>query len=82
MIKLAHESAKAMMLTMYKYEEIVDVLTQDIKNGEFKTGDKLPSMSELREEFEASYGSIRTAIIILKTQGLVEGKHGVGVFVK
>jgi GntR family transcriptional regulator len=70
------------MLTMYKYEEIVAELTRDIKDGEFKSGDKLPSMSELREEFEASYGSIRTAIIILKTQGLVEGKHGVGVFVK
>jgi len=71
-----------MMLTMYKYEEIVAELTRDIKDGEFKSGDKLPSMSELREEFDASYGSIRTAIIILKTQGLVEGKHGVGVFVK
>lgn len=70
------------MLTMYKYEEIVDVLTKDIKDGEFTSGDKLPSMSELREEFQASYGSIRTAIIILKTQGLVEGRHGVGVFVK
>ena len=70
------------MLTMYKYEEIVAELTRDIKDGEFKSGDKLPSMSELREEFDASYGSIRTAIIILKTQGLVEGKHGVGVFVK
>lgn len=82
MIKLAHELAKAMMLTMYKYEEIVRVLTEDIQAGEFGSGDKLPSMSELREEFGASYGSIRTAIIILKTQGLVEGKHGVGVFVK
>ena len=70
------------MLTMYKYEEIVRVLTEDIKSGEFGTGDKLPSMAELREEFDASYGSIRTALIILKTQGLVEGKHGVGVFVK
>jgi GntR family transcriptional regulator len=70
-----------MMLTMYKYEEIVKVLTEDIKSGEFKQGDKLPSMSELREEFDASYGSIRTALLILKTQGLVRGKHGVGVFV-
>lgn len=70
------------MLTMYKYEEIVAELTRDIKEGHLKTGDKLPSMSELREDFEASYGSIRTAIIILKTQGMVEGRHGVGVFVK
>lgn len=71
-----------MMLTMpYKYEEIVRVLTEDIKSGEFKSGDKLPSMAELREEFEASYGSIRTALLIMKTQGLVKGRHGVGVFV-
>lgn len=71
-----------MMLTMYKYEEIVKVLTDDIKAGEFSSGDKLPSMAELREEFDASYGSIRTALLILKTLGLVEGRHGVGVFVK
>lgn len=70
-----------MMSTMYKYEEIVETLTQDIKSGEFVSGDKLPSMAELREEFEASYGSIRTALLILKTRGLVKGKHGVGVFV-
>lgn len=69
------------MLTMYKYEEIVKVLTEDIASGEFKSGDKLPSMTQLREEFEASYGSIRTALLILKTQGLVKGRHGVGVFV-
>lgn len=71
-----------MMLTMYKYEEIVEELTLDIKEGRLKTGDKLPSMAQLREEFEVSYGSIRSALLIMKTQGLLEGRHGVGVFVK
>lgn len=70
------------MLTMYKYEEIVDELVRDIRDGHLKSGDKLPSMSEMKEDFQASYGSIRTAIIILKTMDLVQGKHGVGVFVK
>ena len=71
-----------MMLTVYKYQGIVDKLTLDIESGLYGSGDKLPSMAELRKDFGASYGSIRSAILILKTRGLVEGRHGVGVFVR
>ena len=39
-----------MMLTMYKYEEIVDELVRDIRDGHLKSGDKLPSMSEMKED--------------------------------
>lgn len=64
----------------FKYLTIVDTLTQRIAQGHYPDG-RLPSTKELREEFDASYGSVRSAILIMKTQGLVEGRQGQGVFV-
>lgn len=69
------------MSLVYKYLEIAQNLTARIESGTLKPGDRLPSVAELREEFDASYGSIRSAILIMKAKGLVYGKHGVGVFV-
>lgn len=64
----------------YKYLTIVDTLRERIATGGFPDG-KLPSTKELREEFSASYGSVRSAILILKTMGMVEGRQGLGVFI-
>lgn len=64
----------------FKYASIVSALTARIAAGDYPDG-KLPSTRELREEFEASYGSVRSAILILKATGVVEGKQGQGVFV-
>ena len=80
-IKLAYEVTNAIMSLVYKYLEIAQNLTARIEWGTLKPGDRLPSVAELREEFDASYGSIRSAILIMKAKGLVYGKHGVGVFV-
>lgn len=65
----------------YKYELIADYLREGIKTGEFPDG-RLPSTSKLCAQFGASYGSVRTAILILKAEQLVVGRQGEGVFVK
>jgi DNA-binding GntR family transcriptional regulator len=41
----------------------------------------LPSTSQLCEEHSVSAGVINHAMIVLKTEGLVESVHGLGVFV-
>lgn len=64
----------------FKYLTIVETLTGRIAAGDYPDG-KLPSTKMLREEFEASYGSVRSAILILKATGVVEGRQGQGVFV-
>lgn len=64
----------------FKYLHIVDTLQERIAAGEYPDG-KLPSTKELRTEFDASYGSVRSAILILKTLGVVEGRQGMGVYV-
>jgi hypothetical protein len=40
--------------------------------------DKLPSISQLREEFKGSYGSVRGAMLVLKA-GVGEGRQGDGI---
>ncbi|OWU99995.1 hypothetical protein B5D80_28600 [Micromonospora wenchangensis] len=47
-----------------------------------RRGDRLPSTTELKAEYDVSYGSIRGAMLVLKTGDLVEGRQGEGVYVK
>lgn len=65
----------------YKYEQIADTLRTGIDAGLYPDG-KLPSTSQLCREFGASYGSVRSAILILKTEKRVVGRQGEGVFVR
>lgn len=65
-----------------KYEKLANAIREQIKTGELKPGDKLPSISQLREEFGVSYGSVRGAMLVLKAERLVEGRQGDGVFVR
>ena len=72
--------AREMIVTDFKYLTIVDTLLARI-NDQTYPGGRIPSTRELQAEFGASYGSVRSAILILKTMGVVEGKQGQGVFV-
>ena len=47
----------------------------------FQTGDKLPNELELAEELQVSRTTLREALRILSTRGLVEARRGVGTFV-
>lgn len=67
-------------MSEYKYLEITETLRERIATGAYPDG-RIPSTSALREEFQASYGSVRSAILILKAQGVVVGRQGQGVFV-
>jgi GntR family transcriptional regulator, transcriptional repressor for pyruvate dehydrogenase complex len=56
-------------------------LRELIASGELKPGDKLPSEAGLTQRFGVSRTVIREAIASLRADGLVEARHGVGVFV-
>jgi len=64
------------------YLKIVADLRQQIVTGELGPGAKLPSESELRRIYGVSETVTRRAIAVLKSEGLVEGRHGAGVFVR
>lgn len=70
-----------------KYHRIADALRQEIKTGMYQPGEQLPSETALLDRFRQQFGTLslptlRQAIAILKSEGLVESRHGVGTFVK
>lgn len=65
-----------------KYERVAEAIREQIRTGRLKPGDQLPSIAQLKELHGVSYGSIRSAMLILKAEGLVEGRPGEGVYVR
>ena len=61
--------------------QLVKALTDRIRAGELKPGDRLPTEQELNEEFKVSRTVVREAISSLKAAGLVSTQQGVGAFV-
>ncbi|MEU8313988.1 winged helix-turn-helix domain-containing protein [Micromonospora sp. NPDC049033] len=64
-----------------KWAQLADHIREQIASGQLAPGDKLPSTAQLRAEHGVSAGVVRQAVLVLQTQGLVEGVHGLGVFV-
>lgn len=63
-------------------EEVADRIRMLILHGTFPAGRPMPSERRLREQFGVSRGSIRDALRILETIGLLETRHGQGTFPK
>jgi DNA-binding GntR family transcriptional regulator len=70
-----------MRTTVSKYEALAAELREQIKSGELRPGDRLPSIAQLREQYKVSYGTVQCAMLVLKVERLVEGRQGIGVFV-
>ncbi|HZN74650.1 MAG TPA: winged helix-turn-helix domain-containing protein [Micromonosporaceae bacterium] len=65
-----------------KWQALAEHIRNQIKTGELKPGDRLPSTSQLCAQHSVSAIVVRNAMIALKEADLVEGVPGVGVFVK
>lgn len=63
------------------YDEVVNQIRGEIKKGNLKAGDKLPSEQELSRVFNVSRSTIREALTILRVEGIVETKKGVGTVI-
>lgn len=63
-------------------QQIVDNIAEQIRSGELRPGQKLPTARELREEYGCSQGPVRTAMDRLRAAGLIETIPGVGAFVR
>ncbi len=62
-------------------QELVTVLTEQIRDGLLKRGDKLPTESAIMQEHGVSRTVVREAISRLQAAGQVETRHGIGTFV-
>ena len=59
-----------------------DVLLQNIMNGTWKKGEKIPSENELKNSLKVSRHTIRSAIANLNMLGILETHRGDGNYVK
>lgn len=64
-----------------KYQTIAEDLREQIKSGGLRPGQQLRTEIELRDHYQASRNTVRDAIKLLITLGLVESKAGQGTFV-
>src|SRR5262245_260724 len=65
-----------------KYHRIADALRAEIQSGDLTPGEQLPSETALRDRFGVSLPTLRQAIGVLRAEGLIESRHGIGTFVK
>lgn len=58
------------------HHQIADVIRAQIASGELKPGDTVPSVGELCERWNCAPGSAKTALTVLKNEGLISGGRG------
>jgi GntR family transcriptional regulator len=69
-----------------KYQRIADELRREIRDGTYPAGERLPAETALLDRFRAQFPTLslptlRQAIGLLRSEGLIESRHGVGTFV-
>lgn len=64
------------------YQVVLNLIKESILNEELKPGQKLPSERELATSYMVSRTTIREALRALEAEGVVEVKHGNGVFIR
>jgi GntR family transcriptional regulator len=65
-----------------KYRQIADNLREQINVGTLRPGDQLPTEPQLATAYGASRSTIRLAVGMLTTNGLVETRQGMGTYVR
>ena len=63
-----------------KYVMVKNKIKNMIEDKDISPGEKIPSESQLREEYKVSRHTIRKAIDLLVTEGILEKRQGIGTF--
>lgn len=63
-------------------EQVYHQMKNQILNGDWKPGDKIPSENQLMALFGVSRGTVRQAVQKLGGEGLISTRHGEGSFVQ
>lgn len=67
---------------MLKYERIAQEITNAISNNEYKVGDKLPSVEQLKSQYQVSKSTIIKALGMLQKDGMIYQTQGSGIYVR
>jgi GntR family transcriptional repressor for pyruvate dehydrogenase complex len=63
------------------YQQVANAIAESIREGQYLPGQRLPSERDLAEDYKVSRPTVREAMIALEIRGLVEARHGSGVYV-
>jgi GntR family hexuronate regulon transcriptional repressor len=63
------------------YQQVANAVEADIRSGKFAPGQRVPSERDLAEQFGVSRPTVREAMLALEIRGLVEARHGSGIYV-
>ncbi|QEV19614.1 GntR family transcriptional regulator [Streptomyces alboniger] len=63
------------------YQHAADELRREIMQGRFKPGEQMPPVRELQERFGVANMTARSALNVLRDEGLIYTIHGRGSFV-
>lgn len=69
------------MQTRKLYQKVAADIAEKVENGTYGPGQRLPGERDLAEEYGVSRPTIREAMIALEIRGLVEARHGSGLYV-
>ena len=64
-----------------KYQQIVNSIIEDIENGHFEVGQKIPSINEISEEYYLSRDTVEKAYNQLKERKIIVSAKGKGCYV-
>ncbi len=67
--------------TVRIFEQAVEQIRELIGNGTWSPGEKMPTEQELSKEFNVSRSSVREALRVLESEGLIEARRGSGTYV-
>jgi len=67
--------------TVQVYTSVAEAIKSRIASGAWVVGQRLPSISQLAQEFGVGIVSIREAVKVLASRGIIRIEHGRGMFV-
>lgn len=65
-----------------KYLQVVDSITDAIRRGKLKKGQRIHSINELSDEFFLSRDTVERAYTLLRTQGVIMSVKGKGYYIR
>jgi GntR family transcriptional regulator len=63
------------------YIQVASVLRTRIQSGQWSAGEKISTLKELEREFEVARVTVRQAVDVLREEGLLQARQGLGTFV-
>ncbi|OXS54417.1 hypothetical protein B1A99_26010 [Cohnella sp. CIP 111063] len=63
------------------HEEILKQMEERIRTGEWKPGERLPTMQQLASRYGYSLTAVREALRVLESRRIVSIEHGRGIFI-